>query len=239
MTNEDDFETAQAAWSPEAYYDSRYRPDPNRDRVWQHITQFLLPYFNLPENPKILELGCGYGSWIRSFYSQNKFALDIHPDVPSILARQGQVTNKQDSVIGYVGSCTDLSRWEDETLDLVLASNLLEHLSMNDVLKTLREASRVLKESGVICVIQPNFAICASAYFDDFTHVSIFTDRSLSDVMAIAGLTVKHKWRRFLPFSMNPTTSRLAFLVPIYLRSPLKPMAGQMCLIAQKFTQNK
>ena len=37
---------------------------------------------------------------------------------------------------------------------------------------------------------------------------------------------------RFLPLTMNSKGSALTFLVPWYLRSPVKPLAGQMLLIA-------
>ena len=37
---------------------------------------------------------------------------------------------------------------------------------------------------------------------------------------------------RFLPLTMKSRGSALTFLVPWYLRSPVKPLAGQMLLIA-------
>jgi hypothetical protein len=37
---------------------------------------------------------------------------------------------------------------------------------------------------------------------------------------------------RFLPLTMKSRGSALTFLVPWYLRSPVKPFAGQMLLVA-------
>ncbi len=37
---------------------------------------------------------------------------------------------------------------------------------------------------------------------------------------------------RFLPLSLKSRGSGLSFLVPWYLRSPVKPLAGQMLLVA-------
>jgi hypothetical protein len=81
-------------------------------------------------------------------------------------------------------------------------------------------------------LLQPNFRLNPGAYFDDYTHVAIFTDRSLADYLAASGWTLSHVQAKFLPLTMKSTASRLTFLVPIYLRSPVKPMAGQMLVVA-------
>ena len=229
MTGEIEASSYNGSWTQAEYYATRYRSNAYRDRIWRHITTFLLPFLKLPRDACVLELGCGYGSWIRSFDTAKKFALDIHPDLPMLLSASGNA-----DIEPHVGSCTDLAAWATNSLDAVLASNLLEHLAIPDVLCTMREVARVLKPGGAFCVIQPNFALCPRQYFDDFTHVSIFTDRSMADIMLLAGFATTNVWRRFMPFSMKPTTSRFAFLVPLYLKSPWKPWAGQMCLIARK-----
>jgi SAM-dependent methyltransferase len=229
MTGEGQTISSGGVWTPVEYYATRYCSNAYRDRIWKHITDYLMPFLALPGEACVLELGCGYGAWIRNFEGAQKFAIDVHPELPRLLAAAGC-----SDVAAHVGSCTDLTAWSPNSLDVVLASNLLEHLLVADVLSTMREVARVLKPGGVFCVIQPNFALCPHQYFDDFTHVSIFTDRSLADILQVAGFEISHVWRRFMPFSMKPSTSRLAFLVPLYLRSPWKPFAGQMCLIARK-----
>ena len=91
-----------------------------------------------------------------------------------------------------------------------------------------------MRPGGRLVILQPNFRLCYRDYFDDYTHVSVFTDRSLPDVVRAAGLTVTRVWPRFLPFSMK---SRLPVGTPwvwLYLRSPLKPCAGQMLVVAEK-----
>jgi hypothetical protein len=39
---------------------------------------------------------------------------------------------------------------------------------------------------------------------------------------------------RFLPLTLKSRGAGLTFLVPWYLRSPVKPMAGQMLLVARR-----
>ena len=80
--------------------------------------------------------------------------------------------------------------------------------------------------------MQPNFRLRPREYFDDYTHRTIFTDRSLGDFLTASGFAVEHVERRFLPLTMK---SRLSFghaLVPLYLRLPYRPLAGQMLVVA-------
>ncbi len=61
---------------------------------------------------------------------------------------------------------------------------------------------------------------------------SIYTDRSLADYLRSEDWRIVQVYPRFLPLTMNSKGSALTFLVPWYLRSPIKPLAGQMLLIA-------
>jgi len=211
-----------------SYYQTRLKPEPARGEVWKKITNYLLPYFGLHKNADVLELGCGYGYWIGAVPARNRFALDVNPDIDNVL--------KQSDVIGvktYVGSCSNLEMFSDQTLDLVLASNLLEHLELDEVFNTLNEVLRTLKKNGRFCLIQPNFALCPRQYFDDYTHRSIFTAVSLKEMLEAHNFQILYRWNRFLPFTMRGSNIRLVSFLPAYLRSPWKPFAGQMCMIAQ------
>jgi SAM-dependent methyltransferase len=116
----------------------------------------------------------------------------------------------------------------------VFASNLLEHLDRDASNRLLGEAKRVLRPGGRLILMQPNFRLNPGRYFDDFTHVAIFTDQSLSDYLASQGWTVTDVLARFLPLTLKSRGSGLTFLVPWYLRSPLKPLAGQMLVVASR-----
>ena len=74
----------------------------------------------------------------------------------------------------------------------MFASNLLEHLERAAVDRLLAESGRVLRPGGRLILLQPNFRLQPGRYFDDYTHVSIFTDQSLSDYLAAGGWQVEH-----------------------------------------------
>jgi ubiquinone/menaquinone biosynthesis C-methylase UbiE len=123
---------------------------------------------------------------------------------------------------------------DDGYFDVVFISNVFEHLTRQESVLALAEIRRVLKQGGVLIAIQPNFKYCWKEYFDDYTHVQIFTHLGLSALITASGLTVVDVKPRFLPFSMRSKLPKLAWLVMIYLYSPFKPFAGQMLLVAKK-----
>jgi len=74
--------------------------------------------------------------------------------------------------------------------------------------------------------------LCAS-----FGHVTIFTDTSLADFVTAAGFRITRLEPRFMPFSMKSSVLPIArWLIRLYLRSPIRPFAGQMLLVAVKNT---
>jgi len=173
----------------------------------------------------VLELGAGYCEFINSIQAARKVAVDISETVRQ--AAKGDVE-------AHVGSCTRLDFAAADSMDVIFASNLFEHLQLSEVQRTLGEVRRVLKPGGKLLVIQPNFRYSYRDYFDDYTHVTIFTDRSLSDVIAAAGLEIVKVTPKFIPFSLKSRLPVVPFLIRLYLRSPVRPFAGQMLIVARK-----
>ena len=205
----------------DAYFDTRYAHDPRRQAVWAHVTRYLQRW--VPVDADVLELGAGYCNFSNHITAHSRVAMDVRPEFAEF-ATAGVRTE--------VGDCADLSRFPSASLDVVFASNLLEHLTMDDNAALLTHARRVLRPGGRVVLVQPNYRLRPREYFDDYTHVTVFSDRSLVDFLAAQQLHVEHVEARFLPFTMK---SRLSFghrLVPLYLRLPYRPLAGQMLVVA-------
>ena len=207
--------------SDHGYYATRFTPDPRRRAVWRHVSSYLQRWID--PSADVLELGAGYCDFSNTISARSRTAIDIEPRF---------VESAEAGVVTVVGPCTDLSHFANGSFDVVFASHLLEHLDREAVATTLGEVRRVLRPRGRLIVVQPNFRLRPREYFDDYTHVAVFTDRSLPDLLAANGFTAEHVEARFLPFTLK---SRLAFghkLVPLYLRLPWRPLAGQMLVVA-------
>ena len=206
----------------DGYYDTRYAHDPRRQAVWAHVTRHLQRW--VPDNADVLELGAGYCDFSNNVVARSRTAMDLRAEF-SAFAAPGVRTE--------VGDCRDLSRFADASVDLVFASNLLEHLDLDANSALVQHVRRVLRPGGRLLLVQPNYRLRPREYFDDYTHVTVFSDRSLPDFLAAQGMAIEHVRARFLPFTMK---SRLSFghlLVPLYLRLPYRPLAGQMLVVAR------
>ena len=205
------------------YFATRLAANVNREPVWRHICAYLERW--IPADSDVLELGAGWCDFANLVRARSVTAVDLEAVV--LTAAAGHVR-------AVVADATDLRELEDSSFDVVFASNLLEHLERALSDRLLAEAVRVLRPGGRLILLQPNFRLQPGRYFDDYTHVAIFTDQSLRDYLAAAGWHVEHVAPRFLPLSMRSRGSSLSFLVPWYLRSPVKPMAGQMLVVARR-----
>lgn len=204
-----------------AYFRTRLAPNPHRAAVWQHICRYLRRW--IPADSAVLELGAGWCDFSNNVRAARVVAMDLDPVVQRAAAGHVQAE---------IGDCTDLSSFNDGEFDVVFASNLLEHLHREQAGRLLAEAARVLTDGGRLILLQPNFRLDPGGYFDDYTHVAIYTDRSLPDYLTSQGWHVEQTLGRFLPLTMQTRASMLTFLVPVYLRSPVKPLAGQMLVLA-------
>ncbi len=92
----------------------------------------------------------------------------------------------------------------------------------------------VLRPGGQVILLQPNYRLAYRHYWDDFTHLTPLSDRSLSDLLAVAGFELREVKPRFLPFTLKGAGGSLWFLIPLYLRLPVRPLAKQMLVIGTR-----
>jgi ubiquinone/menaquinone biosynthesis C-methylase UbiE len=205
-----------------AYFSTRLAYDPARAEVWRHVARYLQRWVD--RDGALLDVAAGYADFTASIEAGRKVAIDVDA---GLSARAGA------GIECHVGDAVDLSRFADGEFATVFASNFLEHLTHEQLDVFLPEVRRVLRAGGRFVIVQPNFRLSARTYFDDYTHRTVFTDRSLPDRLAAAGFAVVHVEPRFLPMTMKSRLSRAHRLVPLYLRLPYRPRAGQMLVVAE------
>lgn len=208
------------------YYTSRYTWDKNRETVWREIVRFLNPYLNKAHT--VVDLGAGYCDFINNISARKRIAIDISPDCAKYAG---------DGVEVFRTPVTKLSAIPDTTVDVVFASNLLEHLDDKELELLMSELKRVLVPGGQFIVMQPNYYYAYRTYFDDPTHKKVFSHESLKNFLIANGFMIEIMKEKFLPFSFKTKPSIIPifpFIVRMYLHSPWKPFAGQMLCISNK-----
>jgi len=207
------------------YHDVHLTPDPARRIVWEAVARHLAPYV-APE-AAVLEIGAGYCDWINHVRAARRVAVDIWPELPAFAAPGVEAV--------VLDVARDLHTLGPSAFDVVLASNVLEHFPPAVAESVVGGVAAVLRGGGRFVVVQPNFRYAWRRYFDDYTHRSVFTDVSLPALLRAHGFRILEVRPRFLPYSMRGTRVPItSFLVRAYLRSPVKPMAGQMLVVAAR-----
>jgi hypothetical protein len=91
-----------------------------------------------------------------------------------------------------------------------------------------------MKLGATLTIVQPNFKYCAREYFDDYTHVTIYTAQSLCDLLSANGFRIARCVPRFMPLTLKGRLPVQPWLIRLYLSSPVKPMAKQMLVTASR-----
>lgn len=206
------------------YQKTRFNFDKNRIIVWKEITKYLQKY--ICKDSAVLDLGSGYCDFINSITARKKYALDKYIN-PKIYAFQ--------EVEGLFGDYSLMNKKiKDDSLDIVFASNFLEHLNQEDTEKCINMIYKKLKINGLFIIIQPNYKFSYKDYFDDYTHITTWSDIGLKDYLISKNFQICLCKPRFLPFSMKSKIPKNKLLIRIYLKSPVKPFAKQMLIITKK-----
>lgn len=206
-----------------AYFNTRFTPDPKRDVLWQTLCRH---YFDalIAENNCVLELGAGYGHFINHIRAKRRIAVDQWDGFKSYLAP---------GVEGKVGDVADLGFLEPSSVDFAFASNLFEHVSQEAFACVLGHLRSALSPGGTLNILQPNYFYAYREYFDDFTHRTVYSHRSICDFLNANGYDVLACEPRFLPLTIKSRLPVSPLLIRTYLALPWKPIAKQMFIRAR------
>ena len=206
----------------EAYFDSRLAYDKKRVVLWNTLCKHFFQKL-LPSNASVLELGAGWCDFINTIEADQKIAVDIWDGIEK---------HEKRDVRTIIGSATDLDGVSSESTDMIFASNLFEHLTQAQIIEILSQASRILKKTGRLVLVQPNFRTSYKRYFDDYTHVTIWTDTGMTTFLEANGFQIEQVQAKFLPLTVKSKLPTSSLLIRLYLRLPIKPLAGQMLIVA-------
>jgi len=151
----------------------------------QRQLEALRPYLPGPECA-ILEIGPGLGELTDLFLQAGYRNYTIVE--PNDLLREGFAA-KGVKTRSYVIPSLDEG---DCTYDAIVVFSVLEHLNdTRDAQLFMREARRVLKPAGVVCVLSPDYTHWHTDFYNaDYTHSFVTTPRRVAQLFCDGGFRV-------------------------------------------------
>ena len=66
--------------------------------------------------------------------------------------------------VDFIGDISDLTQFEKESIEVIYASHVLEHVEQKKVLETLKGVHRILKPNGEFYISVPDLDILCKAF---------------------------------------------------------------------------
>jgi SAM-dependent methyltransferase len=207
----------------DGYHRSRLTRDARRNVLWGALWRYHFRR-RIASSDCVLDLGSGYGEFINNVVAARRIAIDTWPQLPDNVAL---------GVEAYVGPAHDLRWIADGAVDFAFASNLFEHMSQEAFAATLAALRPKLSAKGSLTILQPNYRYAFREYFDDYTHIAVYSHVSLVDFLMAHGWEVLEVHPRFLPLTIKSRLPVSPLLIAAYLASPIRPMGKQMLISAR------
>lgn len=211
-------------------YTRRFETElPGRDAVWKILGRTFFQKFVSSEST-VLDLGCGYGSFINNICVHKRYAMDLNPKSKSYL----------DTNVEFIEQdCAEAWKLHPESLDVIFTSNFFEHLpTKNHLQSVLANCREALRPGGLLICMGPNIKYVGGAYWDFWDHYIPLTEKSLSEVLELLGFETVESFARFLPYSMSGRTISQFHLtaLKVYLKVPIlwRIFGQQFLVIARK-----
>ncbi|GGH64054.1 hypothetical protein GCM10008014_42050 [Paenibacillus silvae] len=191
----------------------RFIPDKSDEELEIEHTQRYRMLDQLVKNKSVLDAACGegYGSFLLSNSASKVIGVDI--DLETINhAKKKYVKNNLEYFIASI----DHMPFPDQSFDIIVSFETLEHVDEQTQLSFLKEVRRLLKEDGTFIISTPNKKYYSDqrGYSNEF-HVKELYKEEFNELLKNHFLTVNIVSQRFEVVSIidNPSTSAEAKFV--------------------------
>lgn len=151
-----------------------------------YLKRVIERHFPQDREIAILDLGCGHGAFVHYLHRagyQNVVGVDVSPSQVVEARRLGIEGVQEGNLVETLRGLPDASQ------DVVIAFDVLEHFTKDELLSFASEVHRVLCPGGKWVIHTPNGeALFGSrSFFWDFTHQTGFTRNSMTQLLKATG----------------------------------------------------
>ena len=153
-----------------------------------YLTKLIQTHFPADRRSAILDLGCGHGALIhfaRCGGYTNIRGVDGSPEQVAAARRLGI------DGVEEVALLAALAAQADESLDVVVAFDVIEHFTRDELLSFVDQVHRVMRPGGRWIIHTPNgeSPFCGRIRYGDLTHELAFTRTSINQVLLSSGFS--------------------------------------------------
>ena len=175
----------------EAYRSSMALPRPEELRAHlesrrPYMTKLIDAYVPPRKSIRVLELGCGYGSVLYHLQESGYAHLDGVDGSPQQVAAARALGLH---CVRLRGVSEALQEAGDGSYDVVIAFDVLEHFTREELMTLMDEIHRVLAPGGRLIAHVPNAGgiFGGVVFHGDLTHETCFTSQSIRQLLALTG----------------------------------------------------
>lgn len=153
-----------------------------------YLNKLIRDHFPSDKTATILDLGCGHGALVyfaRKAGYCNVTGVDVSPEQVAEAQRLGIEGIKQGDLMA------ELQALEDDSQDVVIAFDVIEHFTKDELLPFVDEVYRVLRKGGKWIIHTPNAEspFAGRMQYWDFTHEQAFTRTSITQLLKSSGFS--------------------------------------------------
>lgn len=153
-----------------------------------YLEKIVANHFPADRNVKILDVGCGYGLLLhvlRRLGYRNLAGIETSAEQVESARALGLDCVRRGDLLEVLRSGAE------SACDVIVAFDVLEHFTKDEVLDVLGLIFDSLKPGGTLLLHVPNgeAIFAGKVFFGDFTHQTAFTAKSLHQIAAYCGFT--------------------------------------------------
>lgn len=153
-----------------------------------YLREVVRRHFPSNKSSAILDLGCGHGALLhfaREAGYTKAYGVDVSAEQVEVAARLGIPGIEQGDLM------TTLKKLPEATLDLVVAFDVIEHFTKDELVDFIDAVFRVLKPGGQWLIHTPNAGspFVGAVRYGDITHEQAFTRTSVEQMLRASGFT--------------------------------------------------
>lgn len=148
---------------------------------------FIDKFFPKDKNIKILDMGCGWGLFLKSCKEvgyNNISGVEINERCVQFIKNKFVIPSVfQADAVSFLESCPDSS------FDVITAIDVMEHFEKKEVFYVLNLIYKKLKKTGIFIMQVPNGGSLPGLYIfnSDLTHEIAFTDILIKEIFGLVG----------------------------------------------------